>query len=182
MELVEPIERINELLFREFGREFNGDPKFRVVFSEDQFEDRFVTHTPEGIELQAPTVRRVPKYRHYMKPCYVLERLVPVTGETDLTTRISYEPAWAFVDKRGNYLPPQYELCKYIIDTLHSQMDKAGSYHAKYKDDTATKEARAKEIQDMEDRLFGNETSTGDALAHKWGVTVPTSYEKESVK
>lgn len=169
MELVEPIDRINLYLQREFGVEPDGSPRWRVVWSEDMIEKREMTHTDEGWELLYPEVREVRKYQHITER-YVLERQVPVFGQTDLVTKTSYEPAWTFQDRHGEYLPPYFDGCKIIIESIFDQVKSAG-HHKKYKDEKATKEARLKEIMDMELKLFGNETPAGDALAHRYGVT-----------
>jgi hypothetical protein len=140
------------------------------VLAGEQVEQRLMTHTDNGIELISPEVRQVRKYQHIKRDRYVLERLVPVVGETDLVTKVSYEPAYTFEDRFGNYLPPRYDACKFVIEAIYSQIDKKGT-HAKYKDENASKEARLKMIKSMEEELFGNETPVGDALAHKSGVT-----------
>ena len=172
MELIESIERINELLIKEFGREFNNWPRFRIVFSEDQFEKRMTDCTDDGFPLLYPEVRLLPKYKQYVKQKYILERLIPIKGETDLTTNISYEPAWVFQDSEGNYLPPLFDACKFIIEAIYSQIEAAGNF-TRYKDKNISPEERDIKLKDMEDTLFGNETPVGDALRHKYGVVVP---------
>ena len=172
MELRESIESINEKLLNDYGTEFGNAPKFRVVFSEDQYEKRFTDFTDEGLELIYPEVRLLPKYKQYIREKYILERLVPVIGETDLLTKVSYEPAWVFQDKHGNYLPPFYEGCKHVIESLFSAIDKAGTF-TKYKDKNISVEERAAELKKVEDQLFGNETEVGDHLAYGTGVVVP---------
>lgn len=171
MELRESIEHINYKLEREYGRHSDGRPNFRVVFSEDQFENRLTNFTDEGFELINPEVRLLPKYKQYITARYILERLVPVRGETDLTVNESYEPAWVFQDRNQNYLPPFFEGCRYVIDSI---MEKAGvAGHVKYKDPLASPEERAANLQRVQDDLFGNETDTGDHLAYGTGVVVP---------
>src|SRR5260221_14756711 len=120
MELREQIENINKKLLEEFGKEFNGEPRFRVVFSDDQYEKRLTDFTDEGFQLLQPEVRLLPKYKQHIREKYILERLVPVPEgvETDLVEKVSYEPAWVFQDKNGNYLPPFFEGCKLIIESL----------------------------------------------------------------
>lgn len=172
MELREEISWINEQLIKEFGLEFNKEPRWRVVFSEDQIEKRWTDRTNEGFELLYPEVRELPKYRQYIRQRYILERLVPVTQGSDLTTKISYEPAWVFQDRYQNYLPPFFEGCKYVIEAIYSQINKQGT-HAKYKDPNATIEDRQAAIEKMELELFGNETDTTDALAYGSGVVNP---------
>src|ERR1035437_5550442 len=105
MELRETIESINKKLKEEYGTEFGNSPRFRVVFSEDQYEKRMTDFTDEGFELITPEVRLLPKYKQWIREKYILERLIPVTGETDLVVKVSYEPAWVFQNKKGDYLP-----------------------------------------------------------------------------
>ncbi len=162
------IERINELLRMKYGREFGDESRWRVVRAGEQFEKRWMTHTDNGVELLFREVREVRKYQHIEPQVYVLERLVPVVGETDLTTKTSYEPAWSFLDAQGNALPPRYDACEFIIDAIYSQQDKANT-HTKYKDGE-NKETLQARIDAVEQELFGNETPVGDALAHRYGV------------
>ena len=169
MELAEPLERINYWLEREFGRIFDDSPQWRVVLAGDCFEQRWMTHTDEGIELLNPEVRQVKKYQHIKPNRYVLERLVPVVGETDLVTQTSYEPAYTFEDRYGNYLPPRFDACKLIIENIYEGLNAKG--FAKYKDPDTSPEMRSQMLQDMEEKLFGNETPVGDALTHGYGVT-----------
>ena len=133
MELREPIEEINKKLIQEFGYELTGQPRFRVVFSEDQYEKRWTDFTDDGFELLTPEVRLLPKYKQWVRAKYILERLVPVVGETDLVTKVSYEPAWVFQDKHGNYLPPFFEGCKHIIESLLSNIAGAKTF-TRYKE------------------------------------------------
>lgn len=172
MELRETIESINKKLLEYYGTEFGNAPRFRVVFSDDQYEKRWTTHTDEGFELVHPEVRELPKYKQYIRAKYILERLVPTGQETDLLTKVSYEPAWVFQDKDGNYLPPFFEGCKHVVESLFSAIDKAGTF-TKYKDKNISPEERLAEIKKVEDQLFGNETDVGDHLAYKTGVVVP---------
>jgi hypothetical protein len=174
MELRESIESINTKLKDEFGTELNGDVKFRVVFSENQYEKRWTQFTDEGFELLHPEVRLMPKYKQYIHEKYVLERLVPVVGETDLTTKVSYEPAWVFMDSQGNYLPPFYEACKLIIESMYEKMGRPGVF-AKYRDKNVSKEERLAELMKVEEQLFGNESPVTDALAYGSGIVVPGS-------
>lgn len=170
MELTETLETINEKLLKEYGREFNGWPKFRLVFSEDQYEKRWTQHSREGLELTYPEVRELPKYKQYIHEKYILERLVPVPEGSDLIEKISYEPAWVFMDKNGNYLPPRWDACQFIVEAIYAQMDKKGRFKT-YTNTETSEERRIKEIAKMEEQLFGDETNIGDALTHGSGVT-----------
>lgn len=180
--MVDPLalKEINRQLKDKYGYGPDGiNPTWRVVLAGEMFEKRWMTHTDEGWELIHPEVREVRKYQHIDRDKYVLERQVPVVGETDITTSVSYEPTWTFEDRFGEYLPPRWDACIVIIDTIYHQQDKAGFYK-KYDDPDATLEVRLQKVLDMEELLFGNETPVGDALAHKFGITVPSSYEKDA--
>lgn len=179
MELRETIESINYKLEREFGKAFNGSPNFRVVFADDQLEMRKIEFTNEGIQLLMPEIREVPKYRQNddYRGKFILERYVPITGETDLTVNMNYEPCWVFRDKKGNYLPPFFEGCKFVIEAIYSQIDGSAGHHVKYKDPLVSKEAREAQLQKVQNELFGNETETGDHLAYGTGVVVPENMK-----
>ncbi len=172
MELRESIDSINENLKRDYGSFSDGRPNFRVVFSNDQFEKRWTDRTDSGVELANKVVSLLPKYRQYIKDKYILERLVPVGPDSDLVEKTSYEPAFTFQDADGNYLPPRFDVCKFVIDSIMSAIDGAGK-HTAYKDPDIDPEVRKQKLKDMEIELFGNETAVGDALAHGYGVTVP---------
>lgn len=177
MLLVEEIDYINNKLFKEYGSELLAGslPRFRVVFSDDQFEKRWMTHTKDGWELLHPEVREVPKYRQYIDAKYVLERLVPRLPDSDVVDKVVYEPIWTFVDMGGNYLPPTFDMCSVIIDSLFQQMNHTG--FAKYKDPSISPEERRKKLDEMYSTLFSNETPAGDALAHGYGVVNPAGKE-----
>jgi len=180
MELRESIESINKKLLDEFGTEFGDAPRFRIVFSEDQYEKRFTDRTDEGFELLQPEVRLLPKYKQYIREKYILERLIPVVGETDLITKVSYEPAWVFQDKHGNYLPPFFEGCRHVIESMFQAIGRADTFK-RYKDPDTTPEYRAAELKRVEDELFGNETNMTDDLHTGAGVSLAQPSDREIV-
>jgi len=174
MELREAIEDINKKLINEYGYELDGRPKFRIVFSEDQYEKRWIDFTDEGFPLLEKEVREVPKYKQFIHQKYILERLVPIISETDLIEKMSYEPCWVFQDKHQQYLPPFFDGCKLVIDSMYAKMGRKDGF-AKYKETGLTQEERLAHIEKVERELFGNETPVGDALAYGSGVVVPGS-------
>jgi len=192
MELTETIESINRQLVDLYGIDtITGQPIWRVVWSEDQFEHRLGTYddfTPAGLYLRTVTeVRYVPKYSQWISEKYVLERLVvvPETNAGDLpATKLSYEPMYPFQGNRGEYLPPRLDAAKFVIDAVLAAMGK--STLVKYKDPASglsteeQMEVKSKEINTLQKELFGNETDTGDALAHREAIVVPGNYKKES--
>lgn len=192
MELTESVDSINRQLVDLYGIDtITGDAIWRIVWSEDQFEHRFGTYddvTESGIYLRTVTeVRYVPKYRQWIKERYVLERLVviPEINSGDLpATKVSYEPMYSFQTDAGVYLPPSIIACKFIIDTVLAVQGKTSL--AKYKDREAGLnkeeyyEMKNQEIQTLQNELFGNESDTGDAIAHGEAIIVPRNYQKEN--
>ena len=180
---METLEIINKRLKDNYG-ETVDKPNFRIVWSETEFENRLTNFTNEGFELIHPEVRQLPKYRQWIREKYVLERLteVPIINESELPeSRLSYEPLWVFEDAKGNAVRPTWPAAKFVIETVHEQV-RTSSYYTKYKDpdngltQEQQFEKRNLELQEIQDELFGNETTIGDALAHKQGV----GFTKES--
>lgn len=175
---------INKLLKDHYG-EFADREKYRIVWSDDQFELRYGTYTDytsEGLYLREITeTRNVPKYIHYIKERWVLERLSEVSEIVDggPVEKLSYEPIWVFEDKHGNALPPIWIAAKLVVDTVNSNIEGAGNY-IKYKE-TDTIEQKAQQLKEYNEALWGNETPVTDAL-HRGidgkkpsGIVVPSS-------
>lgn len=177
MELTESINRLNEQLIDLYGIDtITGDPIWRIVWSEDQFEKRLMDVTDTGISLLVPEVRLVPKYRQWIKKKYVLERLVliPEINTSELpATKVSYEPIFVFSDKNDNYLPPRIDISQIVIDTIYAAQGKSSL--AKYIDNSD--EENAKNIEEIYEYLYGDETDITDSLRYKSGIVVPRSYE-----
>lgn len=178
---METIETLNQRLIDQYGKDiFTNEPHFRIVFSDDQFEKRWVGHSKEGFELLQNRVEERPKYRQYIQAKYLIERLtiVPEFVETDLVDKTSYEPLWVFEDKQGNALPPKWEVCEIVIDQVHRASQKAVGIKVDEEsklesDPKIAAEVRLARLNRIEQELFGNETSTGDALATKNAIVVP---------
>jgi len=177
MELTETIDSLNMQLADLYGVDtITGDPIWRIVWSEDQFEKRLMDVTDGGITLLVPEVRLVPKYRQWVHQKYVLERLVviPEVNIPELpATKISYEPIFVFMDKNDNYLPPIFPVAQIVIDTIYAAQGKSSL--AKYVENAD--EEKIKSVQEIHDYLYGDETDVTDSLRYKTGVVVPRSYE-----
>lgn len=192
METSESLESLNRQLVDLFGIDtVTGQPIWRIVWSEDQFEHRHGTYddfTPAGIYLRTVTeVRYVPKYSQWIRNKYVLERLVviPECNSGDLpATRMSYEPMYPFQTNSGQYLPPRLDAAQFVIEAVLSAQGK--STLAKYRDpvnglSTADYlEMKNQELEILQEELFGNETDVGDAMAHGEAIIVPGNYKKEN--
>jgi len=176
--------RINNLLKEHFGMADDRRPIWRIVWSDDQFEKRLMDVTDSGIHLLFPEVREVPRY-NYIPHKYVLEQLVavPFVNQHELPeVKVSYEPLWVFEDKYGNPLPPKFEACKLVIDTIHAakQMGSLKKYTDPEADGNNGLEAKAVRLAEIHGELFGNDTAVTDALHSKTGVVNPYSSIKES--
>lgn len=174
---------INTRLEDYYGQ-LDNKPKWRVSWSDDQFETRygdFEDRNKEGTLIRCVGEwRQLPKYRQYINPGrWLLERLMEMPSFTSkFATKLSYECLFAFkVDQIPNWV-----VVRAIVETVNKNMEQAGIY-TKYKDpDRDPKEAEANKearLQGLEEALFGNETETGDALAYRQGVGFTTSKIKE---
>ena len=172
MELRESIESINEKLLSEFGKDLDGRARFRVVFSEDQYEKRLTEYTDEGFLLARPEVRKLPKYKQWIHQKYILEHLIPLPEGSDLTEKMDYEPIWTFQDKSGNYLPPFFDGCKFVIESMLMAMGRRDTF-VRYRDKNVSKEEHEAHLQKVQDELFGNETDLCDDLHYGSGIVVP---------
>lgn len=179
---METIEALNKRLVDHYGLDSHtGYPMFRIVWSNDQLEKRKVSITDSGMQLLHPMVLEVKKYP-YLKDVYILERLVivPKDDQEEIpTSKLSYEPIWAYHTSDGEARPPVWEATKFIVDTLYAALGKKSM--AKYVDSekNTTPEGREQRITELHEELFGDETEVGDALRYKEGIVVPSNYKKE---
>jgi hypothetical protein len=157
------LEEINKRLLDIYGR-YEDKPHFKLVWSEDEFENRWMTHTNEGLELLNPEVRYVPKYRPHTRNRYILEgiRVVPTGVETDLVTKLSYEPMWTFNGKDGGYIKPIWRAIEFIL--------KCAEEGQTGKKEILKDKTKEEQLAELEEALFGNENSVNTALSHRSGV------------
>ena len=104
------LDTINKYL-KQFGLTDSNEPKFRVVWSDDQFEMRRGEFNEfyGTIFLRVFTgVKRVPKYP-FISSRYVLECWAPphLSFNDELPDAVNgtYEPLYVFEDSSGNALP-----------------------------------------------------------------------------
>lgn len=166
--MIQPLERIeviNKRLTDYYGYFELIYPKFRVVFSDDQYETKMIKESPEGLRLLSPVKCTMLKY-NYIKAKYVLEKITPVPEYLvdDIGQRVSYEPVWVFEDHLGNALPPKWEAIEAIFKSIQMAMEKKDPYKQDEKAGNTT-EALEYQCDKLQEQLFGNETSLTDALA-----------------
>lgn len=193
MELTESIESINNHLRETFGVDtVTGQVMYRVVWSEDQTETQYGTfrdYTDSGLFIREVTEARVvKKYFGYTKERYILERLVAVPNVNLVElcgTKMSYEPIWTFMDMHTNYLPPTFEACELIINTLHAALGKSDlSKYAHLNEDGPDQltaiENKRKRVEQLVTELFGEESSLcGTSLNSGSTAFVPNNYESD---
>jgi hypothetical protein len=177
--LLESTEILNERLLNRYGKFEDGRALWRVVYSEDQYEKRLTWFTPEGFKLLSPVMVELPKYKQWIHNKYILEKLMPIPESQlrELVGKTSYEPVWTFEDRYGNVLPPKWEAIEIIIRTIHQKSALAvGMPYVDPDNESCPEESlekRRDRVVKIEEELFGNETDTGDALAHKQAIVVP---------
>ena len=105
---MESIDTLNQRLIDHYGMDLAGRAMFRIVWANNETEKRLMDVTDSGLLLLSPQVREVKKYP-YLKNLYILEHLVliPEVNAKELpTTRMSYEPIWAYRNGKNETLPP----------------------------------------------------------------------------
>lgn len=108
---------INDKLKATFGTELDGSPKFRLVWSDSQFEYRKGTFNDFYGKLFVRSftgIRRTFKYS-YIKERWILEVKIPPIPNDELVDQNGYEPLYVFESSKGEYLQPLWEVCKIII-------------------------------------------------------------------
>lgn len=177
------VDEINRQLRDQFGADANdrSAPIWRVVWSDDQFEERMSEWSEEGFHLGTPRRVTAPKYQ-WIKERWILERLVLVPEQNldELLGKTkSYEVLWIFETQEGVYLPPNYLAAKFIIDTVYAAQGKKSL--RKYVDPDINDPHRESRVNKIVEELFGNETAVGDALAYREGVSLsgPKLGDKE---
>lgn len=182
-------ELFNRKLKENYGQLEDGKPYFRLVWSEDAFEKRWMTHTNEGFALLQPEVREVRKYRPHTVDRYVLEGLqeIPPNVETDLVGLVSYEPVWTFQDKNQEYLIPRWDAISLILETIKMNMEGRrmeipeelirGTKEGKTVEEEI--QLRKEGIAKIYESLFGEDTPISDGLRRGNAIIVP-GKEKEN--
>lgn len=185
--MAESIETVNKFLRENFGIDTDdSEPIFRVVWSDDQFENRMTKFTDSGIELLTPEVRLLPKYRQFAPHVYILERrvIVPDDSMKELAgTKKSYEPLWVFTDRDGRPVPPTIQGCKFIIDAVYAALGKKSM--SPYKDPTvgATAEEQYEinkaRIDKIENELFGDQSGLKQETINASGsaIIMPQNFD-----
>lgn len=195
MKLDREVETLNQQLRDNFGIDtVKGLPIWRVSWAADQYEKRlaeYTDYTASGLFIRQVTeVREVPKYP-WWKDIYILERLVLVPEQNIVElvgATISYECLWSFEDKFERPLPPNYEVCEYIIYQVylaqygpkHKNLDKFKHLDLQGSNEVEEIEKKAKRIESLMVEMFGDETPwRGDSVdATGSTILMPNNYNR----
>lgn len=184
---MEHIDTINKRLRDFYGVQIdNNNAKFRIVWSDEQFETRFGIFdnvSKAGIFLGTYEGYKFVRKYPYLPEQWVLERLVNVPPGTDLIVKQSYEPIWGF----GKNDPREcWDAVKILIDTVLENVFRGKeSKLPKYKespDTWNTKEATRERVAKLRKVLFEEDnTPLADSLHFGEGIAVPNKkFTKES--
>jgi hypothetical protein len=149
----EPLQKLNKRLADNYGYldgAVHKYPKFRVVFSDEQFEMRtgeFSDFSASGIYLRTVfETRRVNKYPAYPHK-YILEVALPNETTEIKAEKVTYEMLWVFHDLEGKSRPDL--VCWRVVNIF------AHTYYAKKeKRTTADYEAEEQERHNADIEWF----------------------------
>ena len=121
---------LNEYL-KTRGTSITGQVIYRLVWSEDIFENRYGFYrdfTKEGLFIREITeTRRVKKY-NYIHERYILEKWAPgnltASPETPDASNGDYLPIYVFEDKKGNHLAPTRKVVEFLVSACEGKVDK----------------------------------------------------------
>jgi hypothetical protein len=107
------IQAINKWLKQEFGKQIDGRPNWRIIWSEDEREVRKGTFTDWYGHIIVRTVREIRNLRKYeyhpdWRERWILEKLIFGVPNPEIFNQHagSYEPIYVFRDHRDKYIRP----------------------------------------------------------------------------
>ena len=169
------VKHINSELVREFGL-FLSKPRFRVVWTGDQFEKRFAEYTDWDGDKKLRTaseVREVPKYPYVKPHWWMLERAVEFQDDS-VKNGNGYEPLYLFrqFDEKGNYgefLPPRLDMA--VIACKMSLVKKEKRNYAMDKGEFEEKDA--KKEKDIYEQICDQTSYLAHKFHHKEAIIMP---------
>lgn len=123
---MEDISVLNQRLKDIFGTLIDGRPRWRLVFTTEQFEIRKdnykVFYGDLYLRTEENVVKEVPKYP-FSPDRYVLEYHTYIHPKNILTFNGSYEPVHVFSDPRdGSYLYPNWFVLNFIVNAWEGRV------------------------------------------------------------
>lgn len=170
MEQVEIVDYLNAKLGGEYVT-IDGHRIFRLVWSEDTFENRYGTFrefTEGGIFVREVTeVRRVRKYS-YIHHRWIFEMWAPGNltrnPETPDAENGDYVPVYVFEDRGGSYLPPNEKVVRFLIAALQGKVKKDEIPSREYLEEREIQ----KQMEVMEDHPAWFQTRAGESRNAIW--------------
>lgn len=178
---METLQVLNNRLKSTYGVTLDGNVKWRIVHSSEQYEDRlgdFWDRTPEGFLIRnVQEVRRVPKYPYIIPATWVLERYQVNDANPELKAKFSYEPLWVFWDVKNEPIYPSWEsLSRLVYASMNAYKN------PKKNDKILAEEAEAKLIKEKKEArevLDNNVPELVANLASGSAITVPEIKSNE---
>lgn len=182
------VEILNKMLKNKYGVDtITGLPIWRIVWAADQYEKRIDTFDDRdangNLIRQVTELRECPKYQ-WIKDNHILERLVmiPYSNQIEMAgLKLSYELIFRFMDKNLNYLPPKFEVCEFVIETIYAAQH-GTSMRKKYidPDDTIENsiENKRKRVEEIVEYLWGDQSSLQGTTVTGESIIVPRNFER----
>jgi len=171
-------ESINKYLENR-GKNIFGQPIFRLVWSNEQFEIRTAEYTDyvEGIPIRTEVrTQRTEKYP-YLWDRYILEQWYPpeiiYSPDRPESANGAYEPIFPFEDKDENRLPLRLDVCQIVVDCKLNR-------HVTAKDVECMNKARAEMKEEKNKQYFEDVLDTSDIQSNLHfgeAIIVPASFE-----
>lgn len=168
------IKDINKYL-KSCGSNPYREPIFRVVWSDDQFENRKGTFEEyyKGIYLRTVIATEKRRKYSYISGRWIFEKWIPpersYTEELPDTINGSYECIYVFQDKNRKPLPLDLEVCQFIVYALYKNNDKITEKNfieQALLDKEKKLDEREKDIIDDASSLITMQLHTGEAVSY----------------
>lgn len=172
-------DQLNQKLIDEYGYyKASESPNWRLVWSEDEMEQRFGTfedRTASGLFIRRVTeVRNVPKYKQWIRNKYILERIMPNMGNKEILTKLTYEPVQAFENPEN--APPSWDAIKFTVELVFKRAKAAMGYAHKEPSFEEQQHLDKVRIDKIKNEIYGDTSDVADALAYREGIVVPRNY------
>lgn len=171
---------VNAWLFSKYGKDICGQPRFRLVFSEDQFEKRLGTFSKYYGDIWLNDYTGVEEcYKYWFEGAWVLERLVYYHNPEIMSpTNWHYEPLWVFTDRYNRYLEPHLWAVQKVMEAWEDRevrlYPSIGADAVAY---NRNEEKHAKQVEKFKEILDPSECFYGK-LSVKSGEAVSLSNKK----
>ena len=139
------IDYINKKLTQDYGYESDLRPKFRLVWSEDEFEDRFSTfvdYSESGIFLREVTEARH-VYKYPWRGCYLLEKTNGRVITKEILTHNGYECVYKLPEDKELNPRAVYMLVHWLVTGSIARGKNVSEYT-----DEKEKQERLKELNE----------------------------------